>query len=93
MKIQTFPILFGQGINFLQPLSKFPNRTEGDNTENRLCQGGGGGARFQMRHVNGKIFSEILVGGTKGGGIQCFVVVHWWKLVKVSQFFLNQLQK
>ena len=43
MKIQTFPILFGQGINFLQPLSQFPNRTEGDNTENRLCQGGGGG--------------------------------------------------
>ena len=37
-------------------------------------------------------FIEILVGGTKGG-IQYFVVVQSGELVKVGQFFLNQLKK
>ena len=53
-----------------------------------------GGPRFQMRHINGgEFFSEILVGGTKRGESQCFVIGKWGKLVKVGQFFLNQLQK
>ena len=43
--------------------------------------------------MGGGIFSEILVGGTKKGRIQYFVVVQWGELVKVGQFFLNQLQK
>ena len=52
--------------------------------------------RFQARHVSGRgggIFSEILVRRTKRGVIQYFVVVQWGELVKVGQFFLNQLQK
>ena len=39
------------------------------------------------------IFPEILVGGTKSGGIQYFVVVQWGELAKVGHIFLNQLQK
>ena len=42
--------------------------------------------------MGGEIFSTILVGGTKRG-IQHFAVVQWGELVKVGQFFLNQLQK
>ena len=49
----------------------FPIELKGITLKTDFVKGGGrrrGGSRFQMRHVNGKIFSEILVGGTKGGG-------------------------
>ena len=47
----------------------------------------------QTGHVSGGgIFSEILVGDTKGG-IQCLAVVQWVELVEAGQFFLNELQK
>ena len=38
------------------------------------------------------MFFEILVGG-QNGGIQYLVLVQWEELVKVGQFFLNQLQR
>ena len=48
----------------------------------------GRGPRFQTRHVNGGMFFEILVGGTKrGDSIFCISLVG--DLVKVGQFFLN----
>ena len=52
-----------------------------------------GGPRFQTGHVTGGNFSEILVGGTKRGGVEFFVLVQWGELVKAGQFFLNDLQK
>ena len=36
----------------------------------------------------GEIFSEILLEGTKRGGIQCFMVVQWGNLSRLVNFFL-----
>ena len=44
----------------------------------------GEGAGFQTGHVSGGFFLEFSV-ATKKGGIQCFVVVQWRKLVKAGQ--------
>ena len=53
-----------------------------------------GEPRFQTRHVNGlNLFWNSSTGNRKRGGIQYFVVVQWGEVVKVGQFFLNQLQK
>ena len=41
----------------------------------------------------GENLFEILVGGAKRGEIQYFEVVQWEEIVKVGQFFRNQLQK
>ena len=55
---------------------------------------GGGGPLFQTGHVNGgKFFLKFQQGEQKVGGIQYFVEVQWGELVKVGQFFRNQLQK
>ena len=51
----------------------------GTRISNRACYSGGN-------------FSEILVGGQKGG-IQCFAVVQWGELIEAGQLFRYGLQK
>ena len=56
-----------------------------------LCKVGGR-SRFQIRHMlMREIFSEILEGETKRGGIEYFMEVQWGELVKVGQIFHDQL--